>query len=609
MSAFDQVAAQVRPDGTVSTATALAAFSLAIAPLPGVSAPPGPRRTIPSGTLAIAWVAAHWAELTPAQQEAVRHALSNGILPAANAVTQGAPVDPHLPCASADSAGAAAFRSQADDIVKEINKHRARQLGIPLFIEVNKRNLEQPSLMYTWGCRGRLDHDQFTGKVTGCTIHINPSAGSAKFDDHDRRAFLTHEIMHCFLYDQFGTSYLKAAPWLIEGIPTWVQAALNDGDKRTTELWNRYLKLDQASLFRRAYTAVGFFAQLAGSGVDVWDRIDPMIIASMTGGNTAAWNATGASDAFLDSWAPGHARGRHSGAHWDITGFGVPATRPDVAHVVLGTGATARAAAPVAGVDLIEVELRADIVSVSGTGTVHGLFGAADGSERPAAGMVGGDFCAKPDGCSCPPGSPTTAAQLPRLAAGTGYLGVSGGPSTASVTLRGRSLEEFCAKAKPKPASALPDACTLLTPQDVQEITGVAMSETHRYHTTEQGIETAYCEYQAPRGTPNAPSLVTVLAQRPGSVIWAHLKPLPGERPYSGLGDKAVFGSLIEPPKPDLGLDLGTGSADLDVLDAGHDLFLQVGVEGASGSTDRLDAMTTEVQTLTKTAFDRLTRS
>src|SRR5215469_11045329 len=40
-SAWDGVLSQVQPDGTVSLATALAAFVLSVGPLPGVATPPG----------------------------------------------------------------------------------------------------------------------------------------------------------------------------------------------------------------------------------------------------------------------------------------------------------------------------------------------------------------------------------------------------------------------------------------------------------------------------------------------------------------------------------------------------------------------------------------
>ena len=71
LTAWQQTLNEVRPDGTVSTSTALAAFSLAIGPVPGARPVPGTKQLIPSGTLAVQWVLGHWSELTAGQRRAV----------------------------------------------------------------------------------------------------------------------------------------------------------------------------------------------------------------------------------------------------------------------------------------------------------------------------------------------------------------------------------------------------------------------------------------------------------------------------------------------------------------------------------------------------------
>src|ERR1700686_4566224 len=69
--AWKGVLGQVQPDGTVSLATALAAFTLAVGPLPGVTTPAGPTGQLIDGTVGVRWVIGHWAQLTAAQQQAV----------------------------------------------------------------------------------------------------------------------------------------------------------------------------------------------------------------------------------------------------------------------------------------------------------------------------------------------------------------------------------------------------------------------------------------------------------------------------------------------------------------------------------------------------------
>ena len=59
---WQQTLGQVKPDGTVDVSSALTAFAMAIAPVPGVTVPAGPRGDIASGTIAVRWVFAHWAD-------------------------------------------------------------------------------------------------------------------------------------------------------------------------------------------------------------------------------------------------------------------------------------------------------------------------------------------------------------------------------------------------------------------------------------------------------------------------------------------------------------------------------------------------------------------
>jgi hypothetical protein len=190
---------------------------------------------------------------------------------------------------------------------------------------------------------------------------------------------------------------------------------------------------------------------------------------------------------------------------------------------------------------------------------------------------------------------------------GMAYVAVTGGRDVAEVQVQGYSLAMFCKAPRPPKSVALPDACQLLTLDDIQQVTSGVLHLTHQSHTTEQGIESAYCEYQSAPGSPAVPSLVTILVQRPGSRVWSAGPVLPDERPYSGIGDKARMTGSVDPPKPEFGIDVGTADASLDVLDEQRDLFLQVGVDGSSSSTDRLNAVSSYDQAMTKIAFVRLT--
>lgn len=455
-SAYDRVLDQVAPDGTVSTATALAAFSVAIAPLPGVASPPGPRSLVDSGSAAVHWTLAHWDDLSSDQRNAVRAALVgpvNANRPAAYRTgwpDRRADRDVDLPCQTADSPDARPLRPALDTAIRDIATHLGRKLTIPVYLSINKQQREdlntgEPSRMYTYPCEKTEVNN--VGKPDGCTIHVNPIAMGADYTDHDRVAFLAHEAMHCYLEDKFGAAYGMVAPWLQEGIPIFVQTALAGGDTRATYYWKKYLDLDGASLFKRTYDALGFYVQLANSGVDVWRRIDAMTAAYLKGGNKAAWKAAGAGEAFLRTWASGHARGARAGAAWDITGYGIPGYRPVAKHYdAIPRGTTVTAAAPVAGVDLIYMMLPTDsTVTVTGDSAARGLLGLADG-DRPLADVLGKVFCTKPGGCTCPSSSPGAGASLPPIAAGDAVLAVTGGAGPAKVTITIGDPAEYCAR-------------------------------------------------------------------------------------------------------------------------------------------------------------------
>ena len=78
-SSYGRLFAQVQDDGSVDLQAALEAFSLVIAPLPGVDLPaadPPAMYERASGDFAVDWIARHLAELTPQQRAAVDAALA-----------------------------------------------------------------------------------------------------------------------------------------------------------------------------------------------------------------------------------------------------------------------------------------------------------------------------------------------------------------------------------------------------------------------------------------------------------------------------------------------------------------------------------------------------
>jgi len=245
-SAWDQTLAEIGEDGKVSLTTALKAFALAIAPLPGVQVPAG-KVDIFSGTIAINWVIAHWAELTNPQQSAVENALSGNVTPRGRAPYAGtgerpirsAPAGPNVDCLTADAGDAAPFRAMIGPILADIATH----LGPAVFAnpDTNRRSedfqlhvavdTEQrvAARMYSIPCTGEVAA-AVTDDPTSCSIHVTPEALKPEHSTNDRRAILIHELMHCVMHARLGAAYIDGSPWYWEGVPTWAMTVLGGGD-------------------------------------------------------------------------------------------------------------------------------------------------------------------------------------------------------------------------------------------------------------------------------------------------------------------------------------------------------------------------------------------
>ena len=178
---------QIQPNGTVSTATALDAFALAIGPLPGVTPPPGRTVRPDSGTLALDWVFAHWNQLSPAQQQTVltdigaqqnsaapTQSQAQRLSPASSSAvhTAAATTSPNLACLTADSAGAAFFRDELGGILNDFVTH----FGYVLTLDAVTR------LLQLLGVSGGTDGSGLlaagTWKCAGNSLSVSPPAGN-----------------------------------------------------------------------------------------------------------------------------------------------------------------------------------------------------------------------------------------------------------------------------------------------------------------------------------------------------------------------------------------------------------------------------------------------
>jgi hypothetical protein len=464
-SAWQLTLNRVGRNGGVDTATALAAFALAIGPVPRARPLAGPPQVIPSGTIAVQWVLGHWRRLTGRQRRAVvadlgvpaRAAAKRARGRAAGGATlmsldvpavRGAPATgtakgPDLPCLTADSAGAGPYRAQAAGIESDIAAHAgAGPFGPDVYFSVNATQLAgSKTKMYTYGCTGsQVTQD---GPVQGCTIHVNPSVSGGGFPAAEVHDFLIHELTHCYLFQKLGADYYRMPAWYVEGVPMWAMTVLGNGSSIESRDWLAYLDTPSTPVFTRSYDALGFFVHLAETGTDVWHKIVPMGQAIASGGSAAGWRAAAPGAAFLDSWGSGYAQGRYPGAAWQTSGPNLPHYAGPIPQASLGDGQTITVSSPAAATAISRVEVDAQVVLV--TGTASGRLSLDGGADTTLAQAAGTGYRTGDTPARCPADAPNAGASLTRISSGPHYVAVTGGLDAAAVQLQGLSLAAFCA--------------------------------------------------------------------------------------------------------------------------------------------------------------------
>jgi hypothetical protein len=286
------------------------------------------------------------------------------------------------------------------------------------------------------------------GPATHCTItvsvspHVSNGRGEPTKNlaliNADISSTIAHEVFHCYQAVMAGTlaNFNRAEDtWLVEGSAAWVESDLVPEDTGAREEWAIYLKSPGVSLFKRTYTAIGFFGHLESSGISPWTRFPAMFAATS---NTAAYNVSvSLSAAFLDSEASSFFREPTFGSAWDQQGANVP-TRAEVGFKptdlkLTVSGAVALSVAPYTDgayeVSLKKLSASTPVLEVQtpkGYVRLRSTDGGAVNVVDPNELML----CSDPKGCDCPGQPPTDYKQFEQ-----GDLAITGGPTGGDVQL------------------------------------------------------------------------------------------------------------------------------------------------------------------------------
>ena len=312
-----------RSDGTLPKKAALAAFETAIGPLPGVKAKPLPRRGLVDGTGGIRAILSEFAdELTPAQRRAVQKLLTKPIRESRVVPEGGGPVGGR---ARPTGMSKTEIQRRLAEFRSEIAEHLGRELGLEMRYSVGALPESAPAGAsgFTYPINSAsenifLDPSQ---PPTGCMIAL--SLDTPGRDEDSVNSILAHEVFHCFQYSYSGRTWGAIHDWIGEGQAAWVGETLASGSSYSQNWWNGWLSSTLYSLFYRAYSAIGFYADLDANGIDPWSVFDAMLGAGAD--DLAAYNAAVGVDgaAFLDVIAKALVRRTALGTAWESTGPGI----------------------------------------------------------------------------------------------------------------------------------------------------------------------------------------------------------------------------------------------------------------------------------------------
>ncbi len=402
LSPYEQLWAKEQPDGTVDMDTALQAFALAIAPLPGVTPPAGaqtPMYERMDGTFAVDWITPYLDQLTPDQRTAVDTALA----PDPNAHVYPPDSSGLAPRAVLADATLQAYYEGFANIAKgDIHGKLGRSLGIGYEVTVNKA---QEGESYEYAVTYSVIRP-ILGAST-CDIHVNPLLQNSG-DEEIVRATMAHEMFHCYQFDLLGHMNNRPLPdWIKEGQAEWAGESVGGPSGAGAGWWNNYLQHPERALGERGYDALGFYQHLAEEGIDPWGHFDQMITAYEGAGdvpsaNTAAFKAAGAqSDPFLDTWASGLFKNSTLGPEWSATGpWAVPNAKAPQEYTLTQLDVKAFQADVVLN-QYWTITSAADVVELRSTGHVR-LHTSPSARETDTSERW---LCTKSGGCDCPSGA------------------------------------------------------------------------------------------------------------------------------------------------------------------------------------------------------------
>jgi hypothetical protein len=296
-------------------ATAQQAFALAVAPLPGVRVPRGPRGSIPDGTLATSWVLANYGRLTPSRRSAVDKIVRRAFALSVEGRAAGAQLN--------------AIRDQA---IAFAGQQAGVQLTLPVTIV-----RDYPSTGSGAATLGVDAGGSYRSAKPAARCIVSVRRGGAS------KTVIAAQVFHCLQIQLAGRAdalqTLDASrPWLGEGSAAYAGCLFaQDGAAAYRKAYATYVDEPATPLDHRTYDAIGFFAHLSTTGSGALASFAHAMSAPSLAEAYPDVAREGAAGLF-DTWASSLYRAPQRGAAWDVTGPCAPprASAADPTPIVLG---------------------------------------------------------------------------------------------------------------------------------------------------------------------------------------------------------------------------------------------------------------------------------
>jgi hypothetical protein len=296
----DDLLDRVRPDGSVSRGTALAAFERLYGAIPGVDTGPAPGDAPVDGNLAVGWVLDDFDALSPAQRNAVEQALGAEVGAART---------------SSVALRAAARRRKPftpDAELLEIAKQRAEVyrplLGQALRLElvvgfVPKFRGVATADAFPLDIDGDLDVDDAGSDApTRCRIRFSRARWNAS-GPRERLHAMAHEVFHCFEFQLNPAHWGRTSDVALEGLAEWAAATTVRpyAEPWRTKRVREYFPQPELSLVKQPYSSVFFWGRIEEhDGRPLWDSM-PALMATQ-GFDDLMLVAGAANDKFSEIW-------------------------------------------------------------------------------------------------------------------------------------------------------------------------------------------------------------------------------------------------------------------------------------------------------------------